>query len=142
MEPLSASNMESEIAEAWVTDMATGMRTKLSTRSNSRCHFFDPFDLGSYEVRLRLDWGDIDSNGHPRLDADFVASATGDVDKSMRLHPAHHTESQSGTARTYAWQYADESREFKVEVTWLCSASLRSSGSLRASGTVIRKTDT
>lgn len=38
----------------------------------SRCLFFDEIAIDNCIVRLRLDFKDIDDNGHPVLDADVV----------------------------------------------------------------------
>jgi hypothetical protein len=140
MEPLDVGQLASSIAQVRVTDLDTGEVRELATRPRSACHFFEPFETGSYVVQLRLDWTDIDSNGHPRLDADFLDPTTGKHWRSMRAHSAHHTDSAAPGDRTYRWEFEDVELRLKALVCWLSSATCRATASVTCTATVIRAT--
>jgi len=115
--PLSTKDLQSGIVRAWATDMFTGATQELTTK-NSTCQFFEAFTCGGYKIQLRLHWKDIDSQGNPMLDADFCNPCTNKPDKSMRAHPAHHTQAQGDGERIYLWKFEDESRRLRVKLTW------------------------
>jgi len=137
-EPLSAAQVASLISRARVTDLDTGESAELTVRSNSRCLFFEPFTAGAYLVQLRLDWGDLDQHGQPRLDADFLDPDSGRIDHSMRRHPAHNTDSTGDDARTYEWSFDDAARRFMVAITWSVSAHVAATSSVSCAPTVVR----
>lgn len=132
-QPLNAAELESLVARAVVTDLDTGETTELTSKLNKHCLFFEHFGAGGYVVQLRLDWADMDDNGHPMLDADFLDPVTKKPDHSLRSDPAHHTGSADSDERTYEWRFRDAAKRFTVAVTW--SASGVSSASATASGT-------
>jgi hypothetical protein len=119
--PLTPEDLQSGTVRAFATDLSSGAIQELTTRNRSVCHFFEPFECGGHEVRLRLDWKDLDSQGNPTLDADFYMLDTGEMDKSMKAHVAHHTPAQSEGERAYEWEYADESRRLRVTLIWSVS---------------------
>ena len=121
MNPLTTKDLESGTVRAWATNVLTGATQELTTKQGSVCQFFEPFECGGYKVWLRLDWKDLDSQGNPTLDADFYSRITGEMDKSMRAQPAHHTQAQGDGERTYLWEYADELRKLRVTLTWIAS---------------------
>lgn len=119
MIPLSPADLQSGIVRAWATNVLTGATQELTTKKGRNvCHFFEPFKCVGYEVWLRLDWKDLDSQGNPTLDADFYNPSTGKKDKSMKAHPAHHTQAQGDRERTYLWKFADELRKLRVTLIW------------------------
>jgi hypothetical protein len=132
-EPLTPAQVASQIHRAVVTDLDTGQVSQLTMMPGSACLFRERFKVGSYLVQLRLDWSDLDGHGHPRLDADFLIPATKQHDRSMRRHPAHHTDSGSAGARTYEWVFEDAALRFVVAITW--SASGTSTATTPESGT-------
>ena len=107
-------------------------------RPGSACQFFEPFNCGRYRVHLRLDWNDLDRNGNPTLDAAFYDAPTGQMDKSMKAHEAHHTPSANGQGRTYSWAYADEWRRLRVTLTWTVAMQAMARGVAGVSFTVTR----
>lgn len=131
MRPLSASEVEKAIASATATDVTTG-RTQDLVRKG-QCHFFERFRAGAYEVQLRLDWRDIDESGWPRLDADFYDPATGLIDKSMKGHLAHHTDTAGDGGHSYVWEFEDERRHLRIVHSWYISGEGRMT--LSGSGT-------
>lgn len=138
-QPLSPAQVASSIARAIVTYLDTGTIVELESRPNSRCLFFDRFAAGPYVIQLRLDWGDIDVNGNPLLDADFIDPATGRVDHSMRAHAAHHTSStNTAGARTYEWLFSDVGLRFTVAISWSVSATCSATSSASLAVEVIR----
>ena len=114
MTPLTLEDLQSGSVRAFATDLLTHSTQRLSIRPDSRCHFFDPFVSGDFQVQLRLDWNDLDSHGNPMLDADFYSLATGKMDKTMKQHPAHHTESDDGHSRIYKWVFKDIERQLQI----------------------------
>jgi hypothetical protein len=141
VEQLDPDQLASSIAQVSVTDLHTGKVRELTTRPRSACHFFEPFEVESHVVQLRLDWTDIDSNGHPRLDADFLDPTTGKHRPSMRAHSAHHTDSAAPGDRTYRWKFEDIELRLKVSVCWLASAACWATASVTCTATMIRATD-
>ncbi|PYS98910.1 MAG: hypothetical protein DMF63_12585 [Acidobacteria bacterium] len=87
----------------------------LGTREDKACHFFDPFPAGKYNVQLRLDWGVIDNEGNPTLDADFIVLGTTQFDAVMKKHPAHHTKRQFDKS-TMKYLYDFEYDEIKLRL--------------------------
>jgi hypothetical protein len=140
--PLTAKDLQSGSVRALATDVSTGVTQELTTKNGSGCHFFEPFECAGYEVRLRLDWRDLDDQGNPTLDADFYSLSTGAMDKSMKAHPAHHTSARTGSGRTYEWEFADESRHLRVMLTWLKSLSAEMTMQAKLSFRVFRAGDT
>jgi hypothetical protein len=128
MIPLSHEDLQSGKVRAWATNVSTGATQELTIKNGSVCQFFEPFKCGGYKIWLRLHWKDLDSQGNPTLDADFYNPSTDKIDKSMRAHPAHHTQAQGDKERTYLWMFADESRELRVTLTW--SESVTSVGNI------------
>jgi len=137
-EPFDAARLASSVARVQVTDLDSGETSELMTRSSSACHFFERFRIGDYLVQLRLDWTDIDDNGHPMLDADFLDPVTLEHDHSMRGHSAHHTASADSDERTYGWEFEDTARRLMVAVTWSVSASASASATASCTAHVIR----
>jgi hypothetical protein len=124
VDPLTPQDLRSGVVHAQATDLLTGKSEELVTKPRSICHFFEPFVSGGYDVRLRLDWKDRDSQGNPRLDADFYDLTTGKMAKSMRAHEAHHTTAAlDDQGRTYAWDFGSDSRSMRVTLTWSVAAT-------------------
>lgn len=123
MEPLTPEQLARSIARVTVTDLRTGAVQQLTTRPDSACHFFDRFSAGPYEVQLRLDWSDIDPNGHPRMDADLINPDTGKHVHSKRAKSVHHTDSVGPGDRRYEWQFEDARLHLRVAVDWMLSGS-------------------
>jgi hypothetical protein len=137
-EPLSAAQVASTIARALVTDLDTGETVELTSRLNSRCLFFEPFPAGAYVVQLRLDWGDLDNCGRPRLDADFLDPDSRRPDHSMRGHSAHHADAAASGPRVYEWSFDDAARRFTVSVSWFVSGRTAATSPASGSVTVVR----
>ena len=116
MQPLTALDLATSIARVTVTDLETGAVSYLTTRPDSVCHFFYLFPAGDNLVQLRLDWSDIDPNGHPRLDADFLDPVTRKHVHRKRLQPVHHTDSMPSAERGYRWQFEDVDMHIRVSV--------------------------
>ncbi len=126
---------------AFATDLSTETTQELTTKNGSVC-FFEPFVCGDHKVQLRLEWKDLDNQGNPTLDADFYSLKTGEMDKSMKAHVAHHTLlAQSGGERTYVWEYADESRRLRVTLIWSMSVTCGAKTDVSTSAQVIRPGD-
>lgn len=100
----------------------TGEQQTLAVRELSANHFFPRFMVGTDEIQLRLDWTDLDSNGQPTLDADFIDPKTG-KHRSLRGErlAAHHTASVKGESRSYEWMFLDFCRKFSVLIAWRVS---------------------
>ena len=134
MRPLSASEVEKAIARVVATDVTTGREQGLVRKG--RCHFLERFRAGAYEVQLRLDWHDIDESGWPRLDADFYDPATGMMDRSMKGHLAHHTDTTGDGEHSYVWEFEDEKRHLRIVHSWYLSGegrvTISGSGALTA----------
>jgi len=122
MQPIRPGQMDENISSASVTFADTGEVRVLTTRTKSACHFFDRFTVGENEIQLRLDWSDLDCNGQPMLDADFIDREAG-KHRTLRgkRRDAHHTPSAPGQGRCYIWEFEDFSRKFSVSVVWLAS---------------------
>ncbi len=96
----------------------------LSTKPKSNCHFFEEFTAGNDTVRLRLDWSDMDINGHPTLDADFFDAASGKKRKLKgKRKSAHHTLAAENNGRSYEWEFSKLNLKFKVIVCFEVSIS-------------------
>ncbi len=124
MEPIRSGQLHENIELAVVTFRDTGEVRALTTRARSASHSFPRFMVGDEEIQLRLDWSDLDSNGQPTLDADFIDRETG-THRALRgkKRDAHHTESSPGEGRCYAWEFNGFSRQFNVAVTWCAMVS-------------------
>jgi hypothetical protein len=122
VEPIRPGQLDENISSANVTFEDTGEVRALATRSGSASHFFDRFTVGEDVIQLRLDWSDLDCNGQPMLDADFIDRATGNH-RALRgkRRDAHHTASLPGEGRCYVWEFDGLSRKFRVTVAWLAS---------------------
>jgi len=98
MEPIRPGQLHENIESAVVTFSDTGEVRTLTTRERSASHFFPRFMVGDHEIQLRLDWSDLDSNGQPTLDADFIDRETGTY-RALRgkRRDAHHN-------RVLAWR--------------------------------------
>jgi hypothetical protein len=100
----------------------TGVKELFSTKSDHRCHFFDPIFLNDDKVILRLDWGDIDTNGNSTLDADFYKTQTGKKRSLSGVRrSSHHTNSTTNESRNYEWVFREYIQPFKVVINWLAS---------------------
>ncbi|MDZ4178469.1 MAG: hypothetical protein U1E29_04440 [Coriobacteriia bacterium] len=124
MESMTASEVTQRVAWATATDLDTGEVQQLVAQG--RCHFLERFEVGPFEVQLRLDWGDIDGNGFPRLDADFYCRGARELDRSMRGHESHHTDSVDDALHIYVWRYEDERRHLRIDLAWRAEAHGRS----------------
>lgn len=119
MEPIRSGKLGEHIESAVVTFSDTEETLTLQTKGLRANHFFPKFMVGTDEIQLRLDWGILNHNGHPMLDADFIDPKT---DKHRRINgersTAHHTPSSSNKARLYKWEFGRFSRKFVVTATW------------------------
>lgn len=124
MEPIRPGQLPESIESVAVTFSDTGEILTLATRERSASHFFPRFVVGDDEIQLRLDWSDLDSNGWPTLDADFVDRKTS-KHRSLRgtRRDAHHTASSPGEGRCYQWEFNGFSRQFSVAVSWRVTVS-------------------
>lgn len=122
MKPIQRGELKNTICSAYVKYLDTGETEQLTTKADSNCHFFDPFLIDNHKIILRLDWSDLDADGHPTLDADFYDAETG-IKRSLRgaRRAAHHTNSTSPESRTYEWVFGEYSRPFKVVVHWIAT---------------------
>lgn len=118
MIPLKPEDLQSGKIRAAAMDMSTETTQELSTKNGSTSHFFEPFESCGYKIQLRLDWNDLDSQCNPMLDADFYNPITGKMDKSMKSHPAHHTQAQGNGERIYIWKFLDDLRMLCVALIW------------------------
>jgi hypothetical protein len=119
MEPISPGQLQDKISGVTVTFEDTQEVLPLDTRMGSANHFFPTFICGVDEIQLRLDWTDIDNNGQPRLDADFIDPSTGKhrAIKGKRKD-THHTDATPGGSREYKFEFNGFSRCFTVAVGW------------------------
>ena len=124
MKPIRRGELEDNISSATVTFNDTVETCVLKARPGSACHFFGRFTVGDDDIQLRLDWSDLDDNGQPTLDADFIDKKTG-RHRSLngKRQCAHHTASSPGKGRCYEWVFDGFSRQFSVEVVWLATVS-------------------
>ncbi|MBV2092758.1 MAG: hypothetical protein KUF72_17915 [Candidatus Thiodiazotropha sp. (ex Ctena orbiculata)] len=110
------------IESAKVIFLDGNQEQELCTRPNSNCHFFDEFQAGQDTVQLRLDWGDLDANGFPTLDADFFRS---DKRKKRKLkgkrRESHHTNAIANEGRTYEWEFEEYKLKFVVVLVFSIS---------------------
>jgi hypothetical protein len=134
-EPLNPDQVAALIARAVVTFLDSGETAELTTKPDSACLFFDRFEAGDDLVQLRLDWTDIDENGHPTLDADFLDPVTL-THRSTKGRP-HHTSSADSGERSYEWKFEDATRWFTVALTWSASGFASSSSMAFVEGHVI-----
>lgn len=135
-EPLNPDQVAALIARAVVTFLDSGETAELTTKPDSACLFFNRFEAGDDLVQLRLDWTDIDENGHPRLDADFLDPVTL-KHRSTKGRP-HHTSSAGPGERSYEWRFDDAVRRFTVAMTWSASGFASSSSLAFGEGRAIR----
>lgn len=142
MEPIRPGHLHDNIESALVTFSDTGEIRTLTTRESSASHFFPRFIVGDDEIQLRLDWSDIDSNGHPTLDADFIDRESG-THRALqgKRRDAHHTESARSKGRYYEWEFNGFSQQFSVAVTWRATVSELSHATAYCSAEVIRAAD-
>jgi hypothetical protein len=110
--------MPPSIDEARVVHTGSGAEETLSVRADSHCHFFQRFASDKYEVGLRLDWSDLDTNGNPRLDADFFIPGE---TKPIRPNPfpkSHHTTRTTGSSGmpVYEWTLDQIALRFYVRL--------------------------
>ena len=124
MKPIRRGEIEDNISSATVTFSDTSATCVLKARPGSACHFFERFTVGDDDIQLRLDWSDLDNNGQPRLDADFIDKKTG-KHRSLKgkRQSAHHTDSSSGTDRCYEWVFDRISRRVSVKVGYIATVS-------------------
>lgn len=139
MESIRRGQLEYNISSAAVEFFDTGETKFLKTIRKSYCHFFEPFQVDNDTIKLRLDWSDLDANGHPTLDADFYDS------QSCKKHQlkgerrdAHHTVTINSESRSYEWVYRDFKRHFKIKVFWISSISENTNVTDIVSAEVIR----
>ena len=142
MEPIRPGQLDEKISSANVTFEDTGEVRALTTRTKSASHFFERFNVGEYVIQLRLDWSDLDRNGQPSLDADFIDRETG-KHRALRgnRRDAHHTASLPGEGRCYVWEFEGFSRKFSVTVVWLASVVETVNVTDSCSSVIIRATD-
>ena len=120
MEPIKKGQLKSVITSAYVVRLDTNETQALSTKGESYCHFFEPITIEEYKIIFRLDWSDLDTGGHPTLDADFY-----DIETNKKLqntderHAAHHTKTKDPKVRIYEWEFRETKRPFKVVVYWI-----------------------
>ncbi len=109
-----------QIKNATAFNVASGEAIALGVRQDAFCHFFAPFSAGQYEVQLRLDWSDMDSENNPTLDADFIIPGTTRFDKGMNADPAHHTNRKfdvSAQRYLYDFEYKEVRLRLVVQLT-------------------------
>lgn len=142
MEPIEKGKLHDEIESATVVFLDTREEKHLEVKPNSTCHFLSRFNVGDDEIQLRIDWSDIDKNGHPVLDADFYDK------KNMRKREltgvrksSHHTNAMEGQGRQYCWEFRDVARPFRVNVVWLAKASLKTSTTLTVSSSATKSNE-
>jgi hypothetical protein len=113
---MTAEEIEKRIDRAVATDLISGEKQELVRKG--RCHFFDRFRSGPYDVQLRIDWKDIVC-GFPRLDADFYYPGTDTMDTSMKGQLAHHTSAEpTQNMQLYMWEYQDQKRHLRIDLSW------------------------
>lgn len=134
MVKITKENFDEHIRSVSVTFLESGETVELRN-DDSRCSFIRKdqadsnerwyrFKLEEVDVQLRLDWSDLDRNGHPTLDADFYTKG-GDGKKSVRLPlkgergESHHTAVLDGDGpRTYIWEHMHHKIGFTVSVSY------------------------
>lgn len=139
MEPINKGILQEEINKVIIELLDTGEEFTLETKAESACHFFQRFTVDDDEIQLRIDWSDIDDNGHPVLDADFYCSKTRRKRslKGSRLK-SHHTNTAPETGRQYVWSYKNHKRPFKAKVWWLARAETKVTAKMKVEATVIK----
>lgn len=122
MIPLTPNDLQCGTVRVKAMDLLLGKAQELTTKNGSTCLFFEPFMCGDYTVQLRFDFHDLDNQGNPMLDADFINPNTGKHDKSMRAHPAHHTQAQVDGSRIYQWEFGEAQKMLlRIELVWSIS---------------------
>jgi hypothetical protein len=108
------------IVSAEATDSRTSNKYSLGTKSGSNCQFFDRFPTRNYEIQLRLDWNEVDSDGNPMLDADvYLPGETKPIKESVKF-PSHHTpklKDQSTGLYIYEFTFDGTELSFRVQYT-------------------------
>ena len=142
MEPIKRGQLEHNIESATVVFLDTGESKILETKPGSVCHFFEPFRVENDAITLRLDWQDLDENGNPTLDADFVDSKT-NKKRSLKgeRKETHHTSSLGEGDLIYSWEFKEYKRPFKILLVWLASVSVNIKFDCSVSAKVIHSTD-
>ena len=120
MEPIEKGQLKSVIASAYVLRLDTGETQMLITKGESYCHFFEPITIEDYKIVFRIDWSDLDTSGHPTLDADFYDIETNKkIPNNDDRHAAHHTKTKDPKVRIYEWEFKEAKRPFKVVACWI-----------------------
>jgi hypothetical protein len=142
VKPIRPRQLDENISSVNVTFADTGEVHVITARTNSSCHFFDRFRVGEDVIQLRLDWSDLDRNGQPMLDADFIDCKTG-KHRALRgkRRDAHHTPAVPGQGRCYVREFDGFSREFNVTVVWVASVVESVSATDSCSAEVVRAAD-
>jgi len=117
---LSAKDIAPGRLEVSTIDGGSGEEHPVSVLGHGRCHLLGRFAVHGDTVQFRLDWGHLDAQRHPTMDADFIDSITGKHLKSASLKPFHHTHA-TGNGQRYAWRYQDVEHHFEIRVYWLGS---------------------
>ena len=134
--------MDTSIESAVVSFGDTGEVHTLTTRTDSACHFFPRFKVGNDDIQLRLDWHQLDGNGQPTLDADFIDCETGNHRRLRgKRREAHHTKALPEGGRCYEWEFDGFSRRFSVAVNWRATVLENTSATDSCSAEVIRAAD-
>lgn len=132
-------DLKNVIDSACVIRLDTGETQELSIKEASYCHFFEPIMIEGYKIIFRLDWSDLDTGGHPTLDADFY-----DIETNKKLpnigkrRKAHHTNTKDPKLRVYEWEFKEIKWPFKVVVRWLAKIEEKVQFSDRATCEVYR----
>lgn len=123
MKHIKRGELSKFIEKAYVEYLDSSETEELSIKGESQCLFFKPFVVRDDVITLRLDWGDIDTNSEPTLDADFYDVQTKEKRrlKGERYKKAHHTSPSANLARVYEWKFEDCDKSFKVVIHWLGS---------------------
>lgn len=79
----------------------------------SQCLFFDPIPLGDRELRLRLDFNDLDQNGDPMLDASLFREDEKAPSDQRKLH--HTRKCCENGEWCYSWQHEGYDLRFIVQ---------------------------
>jgi len=126
-----SSPMEARLG---VMDLQTGDVEYPKTRSDTVCHFLEPFDLdpagathaAGDHVWMRLDWKACNDEGHPMLDTDFFGPDG--VRRRLRRsrRDAHHAISIGGAWGMYDWRFGATRR--RLLIVWSVTVQLRGVG--------------
>lgn len=124
---------------AHVECLDTGEIYQLNERPNSRCHFFEPIEIGNYRIQLRLDWATV-NNVHPTLDADFYEREGG---RKLRItgerQDAHNTSATSTEGRLYVWKFKSHQYSFRIRITIRENITVTALATARCTAEVIPK---